>query len=317
MLPKFPGKSPLRPNIPRPPNSRSNSMSSINISRLSNSKLSKYEQYLYPQTFETLSSAAPLAANVIYPIEAPIDEEEEEFEAGSIYEKFERQRKKVLLKYNSQHNSTVIVVALKSDRLKISKPSSSKNESYYQLTKQSQGYSTYEDTTEEDSESDPPLMTAEIQDDPQVLQAYADDLIEYNLNEIWFDSMLLELDEIYPEFLNDMQTKGEQNSGKSSKDNSPMVEKRRASFSTKQSFDDDSYLMFEDPIQAAFSIALKKQRANATYVEEENTRKVEQQSMYKNLSAAELNRQWGFKDPEIGKFIAKFRKQFEDGGKKK
>ncbi|OHT07559.1 hypothetical protein TRFO_05194 [Tritrichomonas foetus] len=313
---KVSARPPTRPNIPRPPSFRSNSMAAFTSPRKSatSSRLSKYEQYLYPQTFETLSSAAPLAANIIYPIETPYEEEEELEPTISIYEKFERQRKKILSKYTNPSDPTVIVVSLKSDRLKISRPSISQNETYYQLTKPPKENDIYSNKEEDDeSDSQPqPIITVDIhEDDPEVIQAYADELIEYDLNEAWFDSILLDLDDVYPEFLNNLP--GTEENDKSF--NSGKGESRGESVSSTK--EDESYLMFEDPIQSAFSAALKKQRANATYVEEEEAPKTQQPNIHRTLSAAELNRQWGFKDPEIGKYIAKFRKQFEDGGKKK
>lgn len=292
MSQKVTSRPPTRPNIPRPSSFRSGSNAGYSPSRRStnSTKITKFEQYLYPQN---LSSAAPLATNV-YPIESPCEaEEEEDIEPTSIYEKFDRQRKKILSKYINPPDSNFIEVSLKSDRLKISKPTFHKNESCLLFS---------EPTRTENSYS---LQDEELGEEIG---------IEFDLNDIWFDSILLELDDVYPEFLDNLQNDSEdQDQARKNNDNSSV--KSDSSDSSIKKLDDESYLMSEDPIQLAFSVALKKQRAKATYDEEEEALKA-QQIFHRTLSAAEINRQWGFKDPAIGKYIAKFRKQFEDGKKK-
>lgn len=292
MSQKVTSRPPTRPNIPRPSSFRSNSITGFSPSRRStnSTKITKFEQYLYPQN---LSSAAPLATNV-YPIESPIDaEEEEDIEPTSIYDKFDRQRKKILSKYINPPDPNIIEVSLKSDRLKISKPSFHKNESCLLFTEPTRTENPYIVQDEE--------MQEEIS-------------IDFDINEVWFDSILLELDDVYPEFLDNLQNDSEnQEQGNKNADNSSV--KSDNSESSFKKTEDDSYLMSEDPIQLAFTVALKKQRANATYDEEEEALKA-QQIYHRTLSAAEINRQWGFKDPAIGKYIAKFRRQFEDGKKK-
>ena len=301
-----------RPNIPRPPlrHSPSQSTSRKSLTPISSTtlRISKYEQYLYPQTFETLSSAAPLKASVIYPIDiAASQEEEDEIEASSsIYEKFERQRRKILQKYNTQADKSVIVVSLKSDRIKTQRPTSTENQNYYKLTGRS-------DDSSATSTNDMTEVETEM-NEPDDFQSYENELVEYEMNDIWFDSVLLELDEIYPQFLNKIRNNGGESkrNDNTSGSNSPL----KSPGSPKN--EDEYFLLYEDPIQSAFATALKKQRENANYDEEEAAKaRYSDGIMHKNLSAAELNRQWGFKDPEIGKYIAKFRKQFEDDHRKK
>ena len=295
-------RPPARPNITHPSNLRS-SVQGFSQSRRSttSSKISKFEQYLYPQNF---SSAAPLATNVLYPIEASF-EEEEDLEPTSIYDKFDRQRKKVLSKYIKPADPVVIVVSLKSDRLKITKPMYIKNDSYQRSNSPriDETYSARED---------------EIQDDPEFVDAFFDKLVEFDLNETWFDSILLDLDELYPDFLNQLQTepqnKGKLSPSSQSKNVNSKIQNENDRYSPKKT-DDDAALMMEDPIQSAYTAALQKQRNNATYDEEEITQS--QQFDHRTLTAAEINKQWGFKDPEIGKYIAKFRRQLEADAKKK
>ncbi|OHT06025.1 hypothetical protein TRFO_05662 [Tritrichomonas foetus] len=302
-------RPPGLPGIPRPPQVRSNSNSTLGRRSTNTSRLSKYEQYLYPQTFETLSSAAPLAANIIYPIEYPLEEEDETDSSITVFDKFERQRKKVMSKFLEQSEQPIVIVSLKSDRLKVPKPFEKQNDFYFQQIAQYKQNENSDDESNEGGEEEDitdshsnHIPGPDI-DENELFAAYSNELIEYDLNDLWFDSMLIDLDEIYPDFLNKIQ----------SEDNNENNSKLKDLGSPSKVYDEDMSILYDDPIQAAFQTAIRRQREKATFKEDEEMElvKSKEQIVHKALSAAELNRQWGFKDPEIGKYIAKFRKQFQ------
>lgn len=132
---------------------------------------------------------------------------------------------------------------------------------------------------------------------------FADQLTEFDINDIWLDSIAMEIfEKDYPEFLENLQDEIEYNA---------YTSKLAASITDKVIKDQETAeLLRENPINASFKSALAKQRDKA--LDEEDYEK-EMASLYKfnsqNYSAEELNQQWGFKNPQIGKYIAKYRKQ--------
>lgn len=132
---------------------------------------------------------------------------------------------------------------------------------------------------------------------------YADQLAEFDINDIWLDSIAAEIfEKDYPEFLENLQDEIEYNA---------YTSQLAASITEKVIKDEETIeLLRENPVTASFKEALSKQRDNA--LSEEDYEK-EMASLYKfnaqNYSAEELNQQWGFKNPQIGKYIAKYRKQ--------
>ncbi|KAK8899585.1 hypothetical protein M9Y10_001901 [Tritrichomonas musculus] len=134
-------------------------------------------------------------------------------------------------------------------------------------------------------------------------QEYAEQLSEFDINDLWFDSVATDIFETdYPEFLDNLQDEIDYNT---------YYSELGSTIAQRVTKDNETIeILKENPVNASFRAALNKQRDNALSDDEydkemSNLAKFNSQ----NYTAEELNQQWGFKNPQIGKYIAKYRKQ--------
>ena len=286
----------------------------------------KYEQFLAPQTFDNLSSAAPLALNVLYPIGHAAEEEseEEEIQNSDTNSLFERQRKGFLSKYFSQ-NDKVVVVNLKSERRKLFEPKCIENSSYLRMTKDefamsaplerrrahtiglddkssgrhgsTNNFSTYNDNGKRKirprSLSGAGRRRSSGQSD--------EGMTDFEFNDSWIDAISMDIDEDVPAFLSNLPDVPASSSAKKARREAP------------EPVSDEEDMLSDDPVEEALKTALSKQLNTVDMVSEPAQPEVapERAGKKRQPSAAELNREWGFGDPTIGKYIRAYMRQIE------
>lgn len=268
-----------------------------------------------------MSSAAPLALNVLYPIGHTEEEsEEEEIQNSDTNSLFERQRKVFLSKYFSQ-NDKVVVVNLKSERRKLFEPKYIDNNSYLRQMKDDSAmsaplerrrthtigledsssprlgstaaFSTYNDNNARTPRSKSLTGRSRRRSSTQSEEGMTD----FEFNDSWIDAISMDIDEDVPVFLSTL----------------PDVPAKKVRKETPAPpLEEEEELLSDDPVEEALKTALSKQANTVEFATEPAPEvPIERTPKKRQPSAAELTREWGFVDPSIGRCIATYIRQIE------